>query len=312
MSVSASLPGPVIAILGPTAVGKSALADEIAVRLGTEVISADAMQVYRGMDIGTAKTPLGERRVPLRLIDMVEPSQAYSAACFQSDARAAMDALLDNGKIPVLCGGTGLYVTAALDAMEFPKGDVGCESRSYYQHLAEELGDEGLHKLLADRDPKSAGVIHPHNVRRVVRALEMLDEGVSYADQKSGFSCIVPVYQSFQFALYMDRDRLYRRINERVDLMVQRGLIEEVQTLVHDGFAEALTSRQAIGYKEIIDALEGRMTQEEAIETIKLRSRRYARRQLSWFKRDKRIHWISMDQYDISGAADLICRAVEA
>ena len=301
--------GPVIAIVGPTASGKSALADELAMRLGSEVISADAMQVYRGMDIGTAKTPVDERPVPLLLVDIVDPQEAYSAALFQQDARREIERLYDAGKVPVMCGGTGLYVRAALDEMEFPHGEVDGSVRLRYQALAEELGEEGIHAVLAERDPASAALIHPHNVRRTIRALEMLDEGVSYAEQSSGFSEPQVHYPSLQFALTIDRERLYRRIDERVDLMVASGLVEEVRGLLAAGAGSALTSRQAIGYKEVIDALEGRCTMAEAIETVKLRSRRYAKRQLSWFRRDRRITWLDMDELDTARAADLVLEA---
>lgn len=305
-----SRPLPVIAIVGPTASGKSEVADLVAERLGSEVISADAMQVYHGMDIGTAKMPVEERRVPLLLVDVVEPDVAYSAALFQADARREIDRLRAEGKVPVLCGGTGLYVRAALDDMRFPRGEVDSGDRERYQALAARLGDEGIHAYLAERDSRSAALIHPHNVRRVVRALEMLDEGVSYADQASGFSTPRPVYPSLQFALTMDRQRLYARIDVRVDIMMERGLVDEVKGLMERGMADALTARQAIGYKEIIDALEGRCTLDEAVETIKMRSRRYAKRQLSWFRRDARIRWIDRDEVDAQGAASMILDAL--
>ena len=301
----------VIAVVGPTASGKSAVADLVASSLGSEVISADAMQVYRGMDIGTAKTPVVERVVPLRLVDVVDPGEEYSAALFQRDARLEIDRLRAAGKVPVLCGGTGLYVRAALDDMRFPAGELESPSREKYQKMAAELGDEGIHAYLEQLDPRSAALIHPHNVRRTVRALEMLDEGTSYADQHSGFSQPVSWYPSLQFALTMDRERLYRRIDERVDRMVELGLVEEVRGLMDQGMSDALTSRQAIGYKEIIEALEGEITLDEAIEMVKLRSRRYAKRQLSWFRRDERIEWIDMDALDAQGAADYIVQKVK-
>ena len=162
---------PVLAITGPTAVGKSAVADALALRLGTEVISADAMQVYRGMDIGTAKTPVDDRPVPLRLVDIVDPREPYSAALYQRDARLEIERLNGEGRVAVLCGGSGLYLRAALDNMSFPKGELTDARRARYRALSKELGADGLHRLLAERDPASAAVIHPHNVSRVVRAL---------------------------------------------------------------------------------------------------------------------------------------------
>lgn len=297
---------PVVAITGPTASGKSALADALALELGTDVISADAMQVYRGMDIGTAKTPVAERPVPLLMVDVADPCESYSAALYQRDARAVIDQHLEAGRVAVLCGGTGLYLRAALDEMDFPSGEVDDERRRRYQDLAEQLGAEGIHAYLAERDPLSAEVIHPHNVRRVVRALEMLDEGISYAQQKDGFSKPREHYRHLQFALTMDRERLYRRIDDRVDTMIESGLVAEVQALLEQGAGSAITSRQAIGYKEIIDALEGRISLEEAVDLIKLRSRRYAKRQLSWCRRDSRTIWIDMDAMDAASALQVI------
>lgn len=297
---------PVISITGPTASGKSSLADEVASRLHTDVISADAMQVYIGMDIGTAKTPISERRVPLRLVDVVSPADSYSAALYQHDARVVIDSLLASGKQAVLCGGTGLYLRAALDEMEFPKGEVEDERRVRYQRMAEELGAEALHSLLHEKDPASAEQIHPNNVRRVVRALEMIDEGVSYAEQKAGFSTPRAHYDYASFALSMDRERLYKRIDDRVDCMIQQGLVDEVRGLVALGAADAITSRQAIGYKELIDYLDGLCSLEDAISLIKQRSRHYAKRQLSWCRRDSRTIWLDMDQMTTEQAADFI------
>ena len=296
----------VIAIVGPTASGKTELADELAHRLRSEVISADAMQVYRGMDIGTAKALPGECKAPLRLVDVVDASADYSVALYQRDARREIDRVRAEGKIPVLCGGSGLYVRAALDEMDFPAGEVASPQRAIYERLAEQIGDEGLHRLLQERDPASAAAIHPHNVRRVIRALEMNNQGVSYAKQKSGFSRPQEHYRSSYYGLTMDRALLYARIDHRVDLMMERGLLDEVRNLVDAGLSGTLTARQAIGYKELIDYLEGRCTLDEAIDTIKTRSRRYAKRQLSWFRRDERVVWIDRDRTDLEAALSLI------
>lgn len=296
----------VLAITGPTAVGKSAVAEEIAVRLGVGVISADAMQVYRGMDIGTAKTPVPARRVPLELVDVADPAEAYSAALYQTAARSLIDRARDAGRSSVLCGGTGLYLRAALDEMDFPRGLPESPARERYRRLASKIGAEGLHALLERRDPASAALIHPHNVRRTVRALEMAEEGVSYARQAGGFSAPRPRYPALWFALTMDRGALYRRIDARVDAMIASGLVDEVRGLIGSGAAPALTARQAIGYKEIIDAIEGRSTLEEAVDLIKRRSRRYAKRQLSWCRSDARMRWLDMGGLDAASAADRI------
>lgn len=302
----------VIAITGPTASGKSALADEVALRFGTDVISADAMQVYRGMDIGTAKTPMAERAVPLQLVDIVDPDQAYSAALYQRDARDLIDNHIEKGKLAILCGGTGLYIQAALEDMRFPQGEVDDARRTRYNDMAESLGAAGIYQLLVERDPLSAEQIHPNNVRRVIRALEMADEGVSYAQQRSGFAQPTSVYSSLTFALTMDRGALYERIDRRVDAMMDQGLVDEVSALIEHGMSDALTSRQAIGYKEIIDALSGLTTMEEAVALIKQRSRRYAKRQLSWCRRNPRTIWIDMDAYSLDQAASFIVERIGA
>ena len=299
---------PAIVITGPTACGKSDVADRLAEQLGSEVVSADAMQVYRGMDIGTAKTPLSERRVPLRLVDIVEVGEAYSAARYQLDARAEIDRLLASGRVPIICGGTGLYIRAAIDDMRFPSGQIDSERRVRYHEMAERLGADGLHRVLAERDPASAAEIHPHNVTRTIRALEMADEGVSYARQRQGFSSPTSVYPSVQVALTRDRAELYRRIDERVDAMMETGLLQEVLGLLDRGAREALTAMQAIGYKELIDYIDGACTLEAAVELIKQRSRRYAKRQLAWCRRDARITWVNMDEMDATAAAAHIRR----
>lgn len=301
-----------IAIVGPTAVGKSDVADRLAARLSSEVLSCDAMQIYRGMDIGTAKMMPEECSAPLRLVDIVDPGVVYSAALYQLEARAHVERLLGEQRLPVFCGGTGLYLKAALDEMDFPSGELEDERRVGYQELAERIGEEALHALLAERDPESAAVIHPHNVRRVIRALEMHDDGVSYAQQKSKFSVPRERYHALWFGLTRSREVLYERINLRVDLMFEQGLVDEVRGLMDQGLGDALTSMQAIGYKEIIDALRGAITMEEARELIKMRSRRYAKRQLSWFKRDDRIVWFDMDEFTIDEVVDDIYRRIEA
>lgn len=301
---------PIVAITGPTAVGKSAVADRVAAAWGTEVLSADAMQVYRGMDIGTAKTPVGERLVPLRLIDIVAPDEAYSAALYQRDARREIDRLLAEHRPVVLCGGTGLYLRAALDEMTFPAGDVSDARRERYRQLEGELGAEGLYDLLCKRDPASAEVIHPHNAKRIIRALEMCDEGVSYVEHASGFSRPKEAYRYQCFVLTMDRERLYKRIDERVDHMMELALLDEVKALVDVGVANALTARQAIGYKELIEYLNGESSLDEAVALIKQRSRRYAKRQLAWCRRDTRMRWLDIDELGIDGAAEMIMHAV--
>ena len=301
-----SAPGPVVCVVGPTASGKSALAEEVAARLESSVVSVDAMQVYRGMDVGTAKTPPAERRVPLLMVDVVDPTEDYSVRLFQRDARSVVDGLLAAGRVPVLCGGTGLYLNAVIDDMEFPAGEKGCASRERYERLAAERGAPALHALLAERDPESAALIHPNNVRRVVRALEMLDEGVSYARHHEGLHERAARYDARLWGLTMSRERLYRRIDERVGAMVDQGLLEEVRELASRGLTAELSAGQAIGYKELLAALAGETSLEEAVELVKRRTRRYAKRQLSWFRHDGRVRWIDLDETSLDQAATRI------
>lgn len=299
----------VVCVVGPTASGKSVVADLVAEGLGSAVVSVDAMQVYRGMDIGTAKTPPSERRVPLLMVDVADPLESYSVQLFQGQARACVDELLSRGRVPVLAGGTGLYLNAVIDEMSFPSGEKDDDRRRSYEALAAERGAEGLHALLASRDPESAALIHPNNVRRVVRALEMLDEGVSYARHHEGLHERRAHYDAQVWGLTMARERLYARIDARVDEMVSSGLVDEVRGLAARGLTTELTAGQAIGYKEVLEALAGACTMDEAIERVKQRSRRYAKRQLSWFRHDGRVRWIDLDETDAEGAARLILDA---
>ena len=303
--------GPVVCIVGPTASGKSSLAERLAVTLGSAVVSVDAMQVYRGMDIGTAKTPVDERACELMMVDVCDVGDDYSVRLFQRDARACVDALLASERTPVLCGGTGLYLDAVIDEMDFPAGQTGSEARERYEAIARDEGALALHELLRGRDPRSAELIHPNNVRRVVRALEMLDEGVSYAAKHEGLRARRPHYDALLFGITMDRERLYQRIDARVDAMVEAGLVDEVRALAEGGLAETLTAMQAIGYKEVVAYLDGALTLDEAIDEVKRRSRRYAKRQLSWLRRDGRVRWLDYDRLDEDEAARIVLAALD-
>lgn len=296
---------PVLVVVGPTAVGKSALAEELAVRLAGEVVSADSMQVYRGMDVGTAKTPVEDRRVPYHCVSLVEPGEPYSAARFQQDSRSAIAAISMRGRLPVVCGGTGLYVRAAVDDFEFAPGEQADNPiRTAYERLAEANGAPSMHALLAQRDPSAAALIHPNNTRRVLRALEMLDEGVSYAEQHAGFSARQSIYNARFVGLTMDREHLYRRIDDRVDAMIAGGLLGEVERLLAAGFREALTASQAIGYKELVPVIEGSADLADSVEDIARATRRYAKRQLTWFRADPRIAWIDVTDRTLADAAE--------
>ncbi len=288
---------PVVAVVGPTGVGKSDLAEDLALSLGGEIVSADSMQVYRGMDIGTAKQPLPERRVPYHCIDLVEPGAAYSAALYQRDARAAFGDIRGRGRRPVLVGGTGLYVRAALDQMEFPDGKYDSPVRAEIESQVDSLGPEGLHRLLEERDPESAALIHPNNVRRTVRALEMLAAGgPTYAHQVAHFTERRFSVPAILVGITMERSALYRRIDERVARMLEAGLLEEVTGLLDSGYRDAMTASQAIGYKELVPVIEGGADIDQAAESIRQATRRYAKRQLTWFRADPRISWIDVTE----------------
>lgn len=286
----------VVCIQGATASGKSELSERIATILGGEIISADSMQIYRGMDIGTAKVPTSERAVAYHCIDILDPGEPYSAALFQHDARAAIEDIRLRRRLPIICGGTGFYVRAALDDMDFAPGDAENPVRLKYMHMLEELGSDGLHELLGQRDPESAALIHPHNVRRVIRAFEMLEEGESYAERKRAFATLPACIPSIKLALDVERQTLYERIDKRVDVMIESGLVDEVRHLLDEGFRDGLTAPQAIGYKEIVAYLEDDITLDEAIAQVKQATRRYAKRQLSWLRRDSEIIWLHADE----------------
>lgn len=283
--------GPVVCVVGPTASGKSDLAEEVALRLGSRVVSVDAMQVYRGMDIGTAKVDVENRRCQIEMVDVCDIESEYSVQKYQNDARTCIDSILDEGLTPVLCGGTGLYLNAVIDKMFFPRGSLESSSRKKYESVLETEGCEALHALLAARDGKSAEMIHPNNSRRVIRALELLDEGVSYAEHHEGLSKREPHYDARIWGLSLDRAELYARIDARVDDMVARGLVDEVRSL-EGSLRASSTASQAIGYKEILEHLAGELSLDEAIEKVEVRTRRYAKRQLSWFGHDERVRWL--------------------
>lgn len=286
----------VIAVVGPTASGKSNLAQHIALQTSGVVISADSMQVYRELNIGTAKIPQSERLVEHYGIDLLSFGEPFSAAHFQTYAREVIESCFSEGVTPVLCGGTGLYVRAALDVMEFPAGEqVENPLRAKYAEYLDNHGVDALFELLREVDPNACELIHPNNTKRVIRALEVAAEGGKYSATAANFSERVSYYPTRYIAIDVEREELYRRIDARVDLMMEQGLEDEVRDLIDHGFLEAITATQAIGYKELGEAILGRATIEEAVENIKRASRRYAKRQLTWFKADPRIEWISSD-----------------
>ena len=295
-----SLDNPVVCVVGPTASGKTALAQRVAELLDGEVVSADSMQIYRGMDIGTGKILPAERTVTYWGLDLAEPGEPYSAALFQGYARAAFEDVDARGKRSVLCGGTGLYVRAAIDDYRFPKGEqVDNEVRDRYAALVRDIGNQALWERLRAADPDSAALIHPNNVRRVIRAFELLDEGTTYARVNAGLKSMAQAVPAVFLGLSVDPAVLNARIDARVDQMLADGLVEEVRSLLQAGFREGLTAPQAIGYKEVVAALEGACSLDDAVAQIKIATHRYAKRQRTWFRKDERIHWIDANDANV-------------
>lgn len=296
-----------VVIEGPTASGKSDVAQQVALQLNGEVVSADSMQVYKGMNIGTAKLAKSQRLVPHHLIDILDPGEPFSAQLFQTSGRNAIKEIGSRSRVPILCGGTGLYVQAVLEDMQFPKGDQEHNPiREYYEKVAQEKGNEVVWNILKEKDPISASLIHVNNVRRVIRALEMYHQGISYADQVKNIKCLPEIVPSLRFGLQRDPKKLAERINVRVDAMVEQGLVQEVKDLLNAGFRSALTAPQAIGYKEIVSYLDGSSSLGEAIESIKTATRRYAKRQRTWLRRDSRITMLDADSLTLDQIASII------
>ncbi|HEV7789092.1 MAG TPA: tRNA (adenosine(37)-N6)-dimethylallyltransferase MiaA [Pseudonocardia sp.] len=279
-----------VAVLGPTATGKSDLGVELALRLGGEVLNADAMQLYRGMDIGTAKLSLDERRgVPHHLLDVLEVTENASVAAFQREARATVQRVLDADRVPVLVGGSALYLRAVLDEMSFPGTDPVVRAR-----LEDELATEGpavLHRRLAELDPPAAAAVLIGNARRIVRALEVIEiTGQSFSAQLPELG--EPRYGAVLLGLELPTDVLDWRIGDRVRRMFQAGLVDEVRTLAERGLREGRTASRAVGYQQVLAALDGDGDLERAEAETTRATRRLVRRQRSWFRRDPRIHWL--------------------
>ena len=290
----------IICVVGPTASGKTSFAISLAKKIDGEIVSCDSMQIYKYMNIGTAKpTPDEMQGIPHHMLDFVEPSVSYSVADFAEDARKCINDILSRGKTPILCGGTGLYIDSIINQIEFSEEKVDMTYRNELQTLAEKEGVEAVHKLLQETDPIAADKIHPNNLKRVLRALEIQKTTGLTKTQADKMAISEPLYDAEIFGMEMDREQLYERINLRVDLMIEAGLLEEVENLLKRGIPKNATAMQAIGYKEFIAYFDGKSTLEDAIDTVKRESRRYAKRQLTWFKRNKNIRWLSPTE-DIS------------
>lgn len=295
---------PLLVVVGPTAVGKSELAVELALRVRGEVVTADSMQVYRGLDIAAAKPTLQERKgVPHHLIDVCDPDERFNVAEYRRLAHEAIATVHRRGNLPILAGGTGLYVKAVLDEFLFPDEGADYELRRRLEAQAREEGPRALHRRLAEVDPESAARLHPNDVRRVVRALEVYyTTGRPLSEHLKEARASEPAYEVAMFGLTRPREVLYRRINERVDAQIRQGLIEEVRRLA-ERYGELPVARQALGCKEILAYLKGELTLEEAVERIKRDTRRFAKRQYTWFRKQPRIRWIDLEELGSPAAA---------
>ena len=298
----------VLVITGPTATGKSALGIECAKRLGGEIISADSMQVYRGMDIGTAKVPEdGRQGVPHHLIDVASPAEDWSVARWVDAAAACAEDIFSRGRVPILVGGTNLYIDSLLSGRDFSARGDGGELRASLNAEYDRIGGEAFREQLRLVDPLRAEKLHPSDKKRLVRALEvwkLTGETISAHDART--RSLPPRWASLRVALtYADRAALYARIDRRVDEMVAAGLFDETARLLASGIPPDSTAMQAIGYKETVAFLQGRCGKDEAVAAVKMASRRYAKRQLTWLRRDAGLHWIAWaDGPDIAAAAD--------
>ena len=292
------MPPKVVVITGPTATGKTALGAALAIEYNGEVVSADSMQLYRGMDVGTAKATAAEMRgVPHHMLDVADPGEKYSAARYVAEASACCGDILARGRLPIIVGGTGLYIDSLISGRDFADNEDG-ELRSRLGSLYDRRGGEAMLEALRSVDPDRAAKLSPGDRRRIVRALEVYTlTGVTITAHDQQTQLIPPRYDAAVIALdFKDRADLYARIDRRVELMVENGLFAEVAALLATGLSPASTAFQAIGYKEAAMALRGEITREEAAELIKRESRRYAKRQLTWLRRNPSVFWIRWEK----------------
>lgn len=289
----------VVILVGPTAVGKTDISIDLAKALNGEIVSSDSMQIYKHFDIGSAKPSKEEMDgVPHYLIDEIDPFTNYSVSDYQKQAKAYISDIMKRGKTPIVTGGTGLYVNALMYDMDFSKSASDDLYRKELEQLAEDKGNEYVHDLLKEIDPKSYKKIHFNNLRKVIRALEVYHVTGQTIDDFSTDLQKTKDYDYVLIGLTRNRKRLYVRINKRVDMMMEQGLIDEVKNLKEMGLNESNTSMQGIGYKEVVPYLNGLYDKETMISLIKQNSRRYAKRQMTWFRRYEDIHWFDYDLYD--------------
>lgn len=294
-----ALQPPVVVICGPTAVGKTASSLYLARSLAVEVVNADSMQVYRYLNIGTAKPDLSERtQVPHHLIDIIDPDQEFNAAAYARQARQVIEGLHRQARLPLVVGGSGLYIKALLHGL-FNSLPSDSDVRDRLKQAWQSRGAAEMHRRLTACDPAAARRLHPNDQMRILRALEIYEltgQSITQLQQEHAFP--PAPYRVLKLGLYLERTLLYQRINERVDLMLNQGLEAEVESLLARGYVSTLKSMQSIGYRHICACLEGRMTRKEAIQTLKRDTRRYAKRQLTWFQADPAVQWFTPDQLE--------------
>lgn len=304
---------PLLILTGPTAVGKTALSIQLAKAIGGEIVSADSMQVYRHMDIGSAKVTEEEMEgIPHYLIDVLDPQDDFNVATFQTLARQAMDEIYSHKNIPIITGGTGFYIQALLYDIDFKENDEKNPIRKELEQLAKELGDKApgvLHEKLSRIDPEAARQIHANNIKRVIRAIEYFKQtGEKISEHNEEMHQKESPYNFLYYVLTRDRKTLYERIDKRVDIMIANGLVKEIEKLKAMGCHRGQTSMQGLGYKEILDYLDGSCTLDEAIYILKRDTRHFAKRQLTWFRRERDVRWLDLDRYQ--GNTDLILKDI--
>lgn len=293
----------IIVVAGPTAVGKTEYAIEVAKKINGEIVSCDSMQLYKYMDIGSAKPTAEERaQVYHYLVDEIDPKDAFSVAEYQKLAKAAIEEIFEKGKIPVIAGGTGLYLNSLLYNMDFGGAKSDDQLRRSLEEMAEKEGVDALHQLLAQKDPEAAGRIHKNNVKKVIRAIEAIELNGKVEDFNN-LNVPTDEYEVLMLCLNRDREELYDRINRRVDILMDMGLLEEVKSLMDMGFTADDIAMKGIGYKEIIGYFDGEYDLETAVDLVKRNTRRYAKRQITWFKRYENMKWFNLSE---DGLEDVI------
>ena len=302
----------VIVIGGPTASGKTALSIELAKKINGEIISADSMQIYKDMDIGTAKPTETEKQgITHYLLDFVSPEERYSVADYKKEAKKAIQTILKKGKTPIIVGGTGLYIDSLIYEIDFPELEIDLEYREELEKIAQEKGLEYLYKKALEIDEEAMQKISQNDKKRIMRVLEIYHQTGKKKSQLDIESKKEPDYDYKVFAITMERQILYDRINKRVDIMIQNGLVQEVENLC-EKYKEFPTAMQGLGYKEVVEYLDGKLNKEEMIEKIKQESRRYAKRQLTWFRKNKQTIWLNNGEVnDIKNNINIILEEIK-